>query len=155
MLISFAAAGAKCTCSASSTCNARFNLLFLKSLHLKHENNSTRINKVGFFLMSGIVINNMCRMYQRLQIKCSAGKRQFVTRRRQNSRASEEPTFVGCSLASVWDSHCTSSTEVRWDEDRAHARRLKCQRYSQWSSTVSSHWEHTDQACGSWCLAGS
>lgn len=46
LLISFAAAGAKLTCSASNTCNARSNLLFLKNFHCKHENNLTRINKV-------------------------------------------------------------------------------------------------------------
>lgn len=50
--ISFAAAGAKCTCLASSPCNARFNFLFLKSLHFKHENSSTRINKVGFMTVA-------------------------------------------------------------------------------------------------------
>lgn len=42
--------------------------------------------------------------------ECRAGKHQFVTKRRQDSWASEEPTFLGCSLASVWHSHCTSST---------------------------------------------
>lgn len=46
--------------------------------------------------------------------KVSAGKRQFVTRRRQDVRSSEEPTFTGSSLASVGHSHCTSSTEVKW-----------------------------------------
>lgn len=46
--------------------------------------------------------------------KVSAGKRQVVTRRRQDFRLSEEPTFTGSSLASVGHSHCASSTEVEW-----------------------------------------
>lgn len=66
----------------------------------------------SLFLMTDVTIN-MCRMCQQLQRKCVAGNHQFVTKRRQDSRASEEPTSVGCSLALVRDRHCTSSTEVK------------------------------------------
>lgn len=78
--------------------------------------------------------------------KVSAGKRQVVTRRRQDFRLSEEPTFTGSSLASVGHSHCASSTEVEW--------RWTCGINGQWSSTVSAYWGHTEQAPISCCLAG-
>lgn len=115
--------------------NTRFTCYSWKAfIFLKHENNSTRINKVVLLL---VLLFKTCAICVS-DYEGSSGKRQFSTN-------------VGRTFD--WhrsDSHSTSSTEVQWDEDGRANGQIRVT--DQWSSTVSACWEHTGQAPMSCCL---